>query len=133
MCTGAYTYALLIFMNLEGGFVTKDEINHILEDWRARFEKSLSLLSAPHNDVDLASEEYSKLKKLFKLEYEKVQRNRLGTRTISDEQAFLWPAVCDVYLHCSARVGSKNKEALSSSLYDGKNYLSYWITELGLS
>ncbi len=111
--------------------MTKDEIKHQLMEWKLKFQEAFEILEQPDCDLDLVSKKYADLKLLFKTRYEQLNKTSRNSKDITPEQAFLWPAITDVYLHCTARVGSKNKQELSSSLYDGKDYLSYWINEIG--
>ena len=58
---------------------------------------------------------------------EKAKKNN---RLNEYEGYFLLPCMKKISLSCNARVGSKDKSALSSSIYDGEDYCSYWLTEI---
>ncbi|HEH9439785.1 hypothetical protein [Aeromonas sobria] len=101
-----------------------------LENLKKDFSELMDLFDNSHANVSLISEKYSEIKvrvneRLIFLEKEE-KSNTLNRYEI----CFLLPAIREVSLHCTARIGSQNIEQLSSSIYDGEDYCSYWLTEL---
>ena len=60
---------------------------------------------------------------------ELTQAERKGFLT-DDQQSFLLPAIEEVCQGCKARVGSMDEDDLTSALYDGQDYLFYYLGQL---
>lgn len=110
--------------------MTKMNVKTELENLKKDFSELMGFFDNSHANIAFISEKYSEIKAqvndrlIFLEKEEKV--NKLDRYEI----CFLLPAIREVSLHCTARIGSQNIEQLSSSIYDGEDYCSYWLTAL---
>ena len=103
-----------------------------LENWKNRFSELLKLLDhAEGGDlIKVVSNRYSQLKEdLLQREKELEKAEAKGILSAT-ERDILAPAVREAALHCTAPKGSTNEQKLSSALYDGEDYLSYYLDQL---
>lgn len=113
--------------------MNQSEIKEVLIELRNRFENVFRLFDVPEDglspkeNLKLISSQYSELKEYVNSYDEQLRKSK----NLSDDQInFLVPAIREVALHCNARKGSMNKIELSSSLYDGSDYCSYYLGQL---
>lgn len=117
-------------------YVNKEEVTNELECWKKQFSEVLSLFDNPieglstQTNLKVVSERYTELKNQV-FEYDKKLEKAQKYGSLSEfEESILLPAIREVALHCSARKGSISEKELSSSLYDGENYLSYYLSQV---
>ena len=116
----------------------KHQIKKSLEDLRIEFKEIFRLLDFPleglstQENLKVISQRYSDLKDRVNEQLKELERRDRNNELSKDEQAFLLPAISEVSLHCSASKGSMNKQALSSSLYDGQDYCSYYSSQINV-
>jgi hypothetical protein len=118
--------------------VSKEEVTRELNNWKQQFSEVSKLFDSPlegrseEENLTVISQRYSELKARV-LEYDKQLEKELTNGMLSElELSILVPAIHDVALHCSARKSSMNREELSSSIYDGEDYLTYYLSQLNL-
>lgn len=116
--------------------MNRNEITEELNNLKSEFDELMPWFDTPKDGLSkqetlsYISEEYSDIKsKVMERQKELEKAERSGMLN-QDESAFLVPAIREVALHCSARKGSKNVQELSSSIYDGQDYCSYWLSQL---
>ncbi len=110
--------------------MTKFNVKSELEAFYKELSELTDLFNDSKNNINLISNKYSELK--FKINDRlKLLENAHRSSSLSQSEVdFLLPAIRDVSLHFVARVGSKNFTLLSSSICDGKDYCTYWLTAL---
>lgn len=113
--------------------MNKTQIRATLVELKERFDSIFKLFDSPREglsyeqNLKLISSQYSDLKEYVNSYYKDLK----GSQNLTEDQRyFLIPAIRDVSLHCSARKGSMNRSELSSSLYEGADYCSYYIIQL---
>lgn len=116
--------------------MNRNEIAERLNNLKSEFDELMPLFDTPKDGLSkqetlsYISERYSGIKsRIMECQKELERAERFGTLN-QDESAFLAPAIREVGLHCTARKGSKNMQELSSSIYDGQDYCSYWLSQL---
>lgn len=113
--------------------MNKSEIRDQLSELKIRFDDVFKLFDFPteglsvKENLKLISGQYSELKDYVNGYNAKLKKSK---NLSEDAINFLLPAINTIALHCSARKGSMNKTKLSSSLYDGQDYCSYYIGEI---
>lgn len=113
--------------------MNKSEIKDQLNDLKVRFEDIFKLFDSPvlglteKENLKLISEHYSEIKDYINTYNTKLKKSK---KLSDDDVNFLLPAINTIALHCTARKGSMNKTELSSSLYDGQDYCSYYISQI---
>ncbi|WP_188731796.1 hypothetical protein [Pseudoalteromonas gelatinilytica] len=115
--------------------MTESEIGEELTSWKNEFSEAMSLFEQAVDKKVLReiSQRYSVLKKrIIERSNELKKADSLG-RLNEQEKLLLLPAISEVALHCNAIIGSMNKQELSSSLYDGEDYLSYHLSNLNIT
>lgn len=119
---------------LKGGLVTESEIGEELTSWKNEFSEAMSLFEQAVDKKILReiSQRYSDLKKRIIERSNELQKADSLGRLNEQEKLLLLPAISEVALHCNAIIGSMNKQELSSSLYDGEDYLSYHLSNLNI-
>jgi hypothetical protein len=101
-----------------------------LSGLKDEFERAFQQLDVPQPDLRNVSFLYSKLKTKV-VEYEKRLEQQERKGYLSElEVSVLKPAIQEVVSHCSAPKNSKSKIELSSALYDGADYLGYYLSQL---
>ena len=111
--------------------MTKMSVKTELENLKKDFSELMDLFDNSHVNIALISEKYAKIKTLVNDRLVFLEKEEKVKKLNRYEVCFLLPAIREVSLHCTARIGSKNIEQLSSSIYDGEDYCSYWLTALG--
>lgn len=116
--------------------MNRSEITEKLKQLKAEFDELMLLFDTPKDSLSkqetlsYTSQKYSDIKSRV-MEYQKeLERAKRSGILNQDELLFLVPAIEEVSLHCAARKGSKNVQELSSSIYDGQDYCSYWLSQL---
>ena len=110
----------------------EEQIAIEIKNWKNRFNELFHLLdkAVEKNTIKIASDGYSQLNEDVLQRKKELNKSEVkGTLSIK-EQTILVPAIREAALHCSAPKGSTNKQKLSSSLYDGEDYLSYYLNQL---
>ncbi|OQJ89561.1 hypothetical protein EM89_023145 [Vibrio parahaemolyticus] len=110
--------------------MTKNNVVSELEVLKNDFSDLMALFDNPKQNLPLISEKYSSLKTQVNERLKALEKAEKADKLNQTETNFLLPAIREVSLHCTAKVGATNLEQLSSSIYDGKDYCSYWLTEL---
>ncbi|AWB66118.1 hypothetical protein C2869_06540 [Saccharobesus litoralis] len=108
------------------------QIKKILEEYRQQFEEAFKLVDGANKNLKLCSEKYSQLKTNIGEHLKELEKRERKGQLNVHEQSFLLPAISEVSMHCEARVGSTNIFDLSSSLYDGQDYLNHYLSQLGV-
>lgn len=112
--------------------MTKQEIIEELSQLKKQFDKAFEMVNTSNSKSELkaTSEVYSELK-TYVVEYSNTLEKRQRKAQLNDlESSILLPAISEVALNFHARKNSSNKAELSSSLYDGSSYLSYYLSQL---
>ena len=112
--------------------MTKQEIIEELSQLSVRFDSALGKLDSAtsQTDVESVSTIYSELK-TYVVEYsKKLEKLQHSGRLNELQSTILLPAISEVASHCSAPKNSTNKADLGSCLYDGADYLSYYLGQL---
>ena len=116
--------------------MNKAEITEKLNSLKSEFDELMPLFDTPKDGLSkqetlsYISRKYSDIKSRV-MDYQKeLERAERSGMLNQDESAFLAPAIREVGLHCAARKESKNVQELSSSIYDGQDYCSYWLSQL---
>lgn len=113
--------------------MNKSEIKEVLIELKGRFESIFRLFDfpedglSPKENLKFISSQYSELKEYVNSYNAQLKKSK---NLSTDQINFLVPAIREVALHCNARKGSMNKVELSSSLYDGSDYCSYYLEQL---
>ena len=110
--------------------MTKAEMARYLSDLGTQFHELMLLLDANSESLSLISERYSDIKERVSNYLAELEKKDKKGVLNADESAMLLPAIREVSLHCTARKGSKNIQELTSSIYDGQSYCSYWVSQL---
>lgn len=116
--------------------MNRNEIVDTLKNLEEEFNELLSLFDAPKDDLskqetlNYISTKYSGIKTRVVEYHDKLEKAEKSGKLNEDELAFLAPAIDEVSSHCKAPKNSKNVHALSSSIFDGQSYCSYWLSEL---
>lgn len=115
--------------------MTESEIVEELKSWKVEFSEAMSLFEQASDKkiIKEISQRYSDLKKRITERSKELQKTDTFGKLNEQEKYFLLPAIKEVALHCNARIGSMNKQELSSSLYDGEDYLSYHLGNLNIA
>ncbi len=116
--------------------MNKEEVFSELETWKHRFDDIFKLFDNPSEDMSenenlkVISDRYSELKRKI-VEYDtQLQKSDNSGKLSECAASILAPAIHEATLHCSARKGSMDKNELSSSLYDGSDYISYYLSQI---
>ena len=117
---------------IQGKFMSKEEIKSEIDTLRREFEQLMRLLDESLSNINSVSEGYSELIKRVNSRLKELQKLQNKDRLSDLEVAFLLPCINEVSLHCEARIGSKNTQELASSIYDGQDYCSYWLSQLNV-
>ena len=115
--------------------MTESEIIEELNLWKIEFANAISLFEqgSDKKAIKEISQLYSDLKKrILDRSNELEKADSLG-KLNKESKYLLLPAIKEVALHCNARIGSMNKQELSSSLYDGEDYLTYHLSNLNMT
>lgn len=110
--------------------MTKTNIKKELERLKNDFSELIELFNNSHENFSLISERYSEIKVQVNERLKFLEKKDKANKLNEIELCFLLPALREVSLHCTAKTGSKNIEQLNTSIYDGEDYCSFWITEL---
>jgi len=116
----------------------RNEISEKLKLLKEEFDELMDLFDTPKNGLnkqetlDYISQRYSDIKSRVSEYHKELDKSYRSNRLNQDQSAFLLPAIREVSLHCKARKGSKNVQELSSSIYDGQDYCSYWMSQLNV-
>ena len=108
----------------------KNEVEKEIFELQIQFTELMRLFDDKEINLDVISVKYSKLKQQVNGRVNDLEKARKDNRLNEYEGYFLLPCMKKISLSCNARVGSKDKSALSSSIYDGEDYCSYWLTEI---
>ena len=108
----------------------KNEVEKEIFELQIQFTELMRLFDDKEVNLDLISVRYSNLKQQVNSRANDLEKARKDNRLNEYESYFLLPCIKKVSLSCNARMGSKDKQALSSSIYDGEDYCSYWLTEI---
>ena len=108
------------------------EIIKELTSWKSEFSEAMSFFRIEPNQKILKeiSNRYSMLKQRIIERLKELESMSANNMLDEEARTSLLPAIREVALHCNARIGSMNKEELSSSLYDAEDYLAYHLSEL---
>lgn len=118
--------------------MSKKDVANKLKELKDDFLTLLMLFDSPKNgmnkkeNIDFISQEYTVLKERINDKLLELEKRDKNAQLSQIELAFLLPAIKEISLHCKARKGSKNKSELSSSIYDGQDYCTYWISQLNV-
>ena len=115
---------------INGSIMTKADVQLEIQTLGNKFGALMKLFDSNNSNLDIISEQYSQLKLNVKDRLAELQKMEKLGRLNDFGQNFLLPCINKVSLNCNARVGSKNKQDLSSSIYDGQDYCSYWLSRL---
>ncbi|MPX97955.1 hypothetical protein EHW61_15045 [Salinivibrio sp. VYel6] len=110
-----------------------EEIKTELQHLRNEFQSVMLLFDDFRRNVDEISRRYSQLKEQVKDRLKALEKLEKAQKLTKDEEYFLLPAINEVFLSCNAKVGAKDRLKLSESIYDAKDYCSYWLSELDRS
>ncbi|POG21504.1 hypothetical protein C2855_19635 [Aeromonas bestiarum] len=110
----------------------KSNVKEELESLKKDFSELMALLDDSKINISLISKKYSEIKIRVNDRLKALEKADKTSKLSQIEHCFLLPAVREVSLHCTAKIGSKNLEKLNSSIYDGEGYCSYWLTELNV-
>ncbi|HFG1940673.1 TPA: hypothetical protein ACGF6E_003467 [Vibrio cholerae] len=110
--------------------MTKINVKTELESLKKDFSELMALFDDSKSNISLISEKYSEIKVRVNERLKALEKADKANKLSQIEHCFLLPAIREVSLHCTAKIGSKNLEQLSSSIYDGEDYCSHWLTEL---
>lgn len=110
--------------------MNKKEIKIYLEQLRSDSEKVMALFRTNNPDINIISARYSEQKTFFITLNKELEKKETQNLLSSDDEKYLFPAIHEVAQHCVARIGSKNKKELSSSIYDCSDYLTYYINQI---
>ncbi len=115
--------------------MTEFEIVEELTSWKAEFSEAMTLFERDTDRQTLQdiSKRYSSLKKQIVARDKELQKAESQGKLNKQEKYLLAPAIKEVALHCNARIGSMNKQELSSSLYDSEDYLVYHLSEINIT
>ncbi|MEI5638979.1 MULTISPECIES: hypothetical protein [unclassified Pseudoalteromonas] len=115
--------------------MTESEIGEELTSWKSEFSEAMSLFEHAVDKKILReiSQRYSELKKRIIERSNELQKADSLGKLNEQEKFLLLPAIREVALHCNARIGSMDKQELSSSLYDGEDYLTYHLSNLNIT
>ena len=114
----------------------RNNISKYLKQLKSEFDELMPLFDFPKEglngseNLEYISTKYTDIKTRVADYHRELEREESSKKLNRDELAFLVPAVREVYLHCAARKGSKNRQKLVSSIYDGQSYCSYWLSQL---
>ncbi|ENM5900777.1 hypothetical protein DX885_000855 [Vibrio mimicus] len=109
-------------------FNVKAELEHLRKD----FSELLTLIEHSNLDISQVSTKYSDLKLKVAHRLKTLQEAEKSNKLSPIERHFLLPAIREVRIHCSARIGSQDPEQLISSIYDCEDYCSSWLSKLDL-
>jgi DNA anti-recombination protein RmuC len=112
--------------------MTEIEVKSELEYIKNEFSILMAHFNESKPDLNYISERYSELKRRVKVRLTDLEKVEKSGKLSEVERSILLPAFREISLHCNARVGSKNSQELSSSIYDGEDYCSYWLAELNV-
>ncbi|WP_217540471.1 hypothetical protein [Vibrio metschnikovii] len=110
--------------------MTKDDVKKEILNLQSEFSELMELFNDYTNQLNTISSNYSELKVRINERLVELQKLDKLNRLNEYQRNFLLPCINEVSLHCNARVGSKNKQQLSSSIYDGQDYCGYWLSQL---
>ncbi|HDY7997922.1 hypothetical protein BOO91_18765 [Vibrio navarrensis] len=110
--------------------MTKCNVKSELETLKQDFADLMALFDNQKQNMPSISRGYSEIKVRVNERLKVLEKADSANQLSETESSFLLPAIREVSLHCTARVGAKNLEQLSSSIYDGEDYCSYWLAEL---
>jgi hypothetical protein len=115
--------------------MTELEIVEELTSWKTEFSETMALFEQGDDKKTLKeiSKRYSILKERIVARNKEVKKAESQSQLNKQEKCLLAPAIREVALHCNARIGSMNKQELSSSLYDGEDYLAYHLSEINIT
>ena len=112
------------------------EIVETLNSLKSEFDELMPLFDTPKEgtskkeNLSYISEKYSDIKARIMDYQNRLEKEERSESLSQDEMAFLVPAIREVALHCAAPRGSKDERKLVSSIYDGQDYCSYWLSQL---
>lgn len=112
--------------------VMEEKIIIELQNWKNRFAELFQLLDQAEGKdaIKAVSNGYLQLKEDILQREKELRKSEAKGSLSTTEQTILAPAIREAALHCSAPKGSTNKQKLSSSLYDGEDYLSCYLGQL---
>ena len=110
--------------------MTKTNVKIELESLKSDFSELMDSFDNSHENLSFISKRYSEIKVRVNERLKFLEKEDKAKKLNEIELCFLLPAIREVSLHCTAKIGSKNIEQLSASIYDGEDYSSYWLTEL---
>jgi len=110
--------------------MTKKNVKKELEILKSDFSELMDLFDNSHENSSLISKRYSEIKVQVNERLNFLEKEYKANKLNEIELCFLLPAIREVSLHCTAKIGSKNIEQLSASIYDCEDYSSYWLTAL---
>ncbi len=110
--------------------MTKKNVKKELEILKSDFSELMDLFDNSHENSSLISKRYSEIKVQVNERLNFLEKEYKANKLNEIELCFLLPAIREVSLHCTAKIGSKSIEQLSASIYDGEDYSSYWLTAL---
>ena len=115
--------------------MTELEIAEELTSWKVAFSDTMALFAQGTDKQTLKdiSERYSHLKTRALARSKELKKAESRGKLTEQEKDLLAPAIKDVAIFCNARIGSMNKQDLSSSLYDCKDYLAYYLSEMDIT
>ena len=106
------------------------DIEKELTELKTGFAELMDMFDEFESNKTFISAQYSTLKQQVTNRAKELEKLNKSGELSPDEKHFLLPCIREVTLSCKARVGAIDKGKLSSSIYDGEDYCSYWLTEL---
>ncbi|MCG9770465.1 hypothetical protein L1D59_17870 [Pseudoalteromonas piscicida] len=110
--------------------MAKIDIEKELTELKTKFAELMHMFEEFESNKAFISAQYSTLKQQVTNRAKELEKLNKDGELSEDEKLFLLPCIKKVGLCCIARVGATDIGELSSSIYDGEDYCSYWLTEL---